>query len=160
MKSNILVMCMAGATLAVSAPALAKPGGGHGMGGGVGGGWGHGGGYGHNVGGGWGNPHHNDFVPAGHRVHGPNYGVNTCPRGLAAKLNGCLPPGQARKYYNLGQRLPRGFGFYTPYNNLPLAFRNQYGVTYPDSRYDYIYRNNSVYVVDPMSRLVADIIGF
>lgn len=153
MKSNILVICMAGAALAVTAPALAKPGGGHGMGGGVGGGYGHGGTV-------HGNPHNVLVAPNGPRVHGPNYGVNTCPRGLAAKLNGCLPPGQARKYYDLGQRIPRGFGFYTPYSNLPLAFRDRYGVTYPDSRYDYIYRNNSIYVVDPVSRLVSDIIGF
>ena len=156
MKGNILVMFMAGATLAVAAPAIARPGGGGGMGGGVGGGYGHGAGVGY----GRGNPHDVLIAPGGPRVHGPNYGVNVCPRGLAAKLNGCLPPGQARKYYNLGQRIPRGFGFYTPYNNLPLAFRNQYGLIYPDSRYDYIYRNHSIYVVDPVSRLVADIIGF
>ena len=62
--------------------------------------------------------------------------------------------------YNVGQRIPRGFGFYTPYNSLPIGFRNQYGVTYPDSAYDYIYRNNNVYVVDPLTRLVTSIIGF
>jgi hypothetical protein len=162
MKSNILVMCMAGAALVVTAPALAKPGGGHGMGGGFGGGWGHeGGGSPHAYGVGRGNPHA-DTAPYGHGPHrgvGPNYGHNTCPPGLAAKHNGCLPPGQARKLYNIGQRIPTGYRFYTPWGNIPLAYRNQIPPIYPDSRYDYIYRNNSIYVVDPRTRLVTDIIA-
>ena len=31
-----------------------------------------------------------------------------CPPGLAKKNNGCLPPGQAKKRYVIGQSLPRG----------------------------------------------------
>lgn len=34
-----------------------------------------------------------------------------CPPGLAKKNNGCLPPGQAKKY-ELGQRLPRDVIYY------------------------------------------------
>jgi len=33
-------------------------------------------------------------------------GRGNCPPGLAKKHNGCLPPGQARKRYVVGQRLP------------------------------------------------------
>ena len=33
------------------------------------------------------------------------YGRGNCPPGLAKKNNGCLPPGQARKRYVVGQRL-------------------------------------------------------
>jgi hypothetical protein len=32
----------------------------------------------------------------------------SCPPGLAKKGNGCLPPGQARKRYVVGQPLPAG----------------------------------------------------
>ena len=34
------------------------------------------------------------------------YGRGNCPPGLAKKHNGCLPPGQAKKRYIVGQRLP------------------------------------------------------
>ena len=153
MKSNILVTAAACAALAIAAPVLAKPGGGNGNGQGMGNGRAVGNGVvvapGRNVG----------SVRGPARVHGPNYGVNTCPPGLAAKLNGCLPPGQARRMFDLGQRIPRGYGFYTPITNIPLIYRNQIPGAYLNGNYDYIYRNNSIYVVDPMTRLVADIIG-
>jgi hypothetical protein len=35
-------------------------------------------------------------------------GRGNCPPGLAKKHNGCLPPGQAKKRYVVGQRLPAG----------------------------------------------------
>ena len=35
------------------------------------------------------------------------YGRGNCPPGLAKKNNGCLPPGQAKKRYRVGQRLSR-----------------------------------------------------
>jgi hypothetical protein len=34
------------------------------------------------------------------------YGRGNCPPGLAKKHNGCLPPGQAKKRYVVGHRLP------------------------------------------------------
>ena len=36
------------------------------------------------------------------------YGRGNCPPGLAKKNNGCLPPGQAKKRYVVGQPLQRG----------------------------------------------------
>lgn len=36
------------------------------------------------------------------------HGRGNCPPGLAKKNNGCLPPGQAKKRYVIGQPLPRG----------------------------------------------------
>ena len=36
------------------------------------------------------------------------HGRGNCPPGLAKKNNGCLPPGQAKKRYAVGQRLPNG----------------------------------------------------
>ena len=37
-----------------------------------------------------------------------SYGRGNCPPGLAKKNNGCLPPGQAKKRYVVGQPLPAG----------------------------------------------------
>lgn len=37
---------------------------------------------------------------------------STCPPGLAKKHNGCLPPGQAKKKYRVGDRLPDDVVFY------------------------------------------------
>ena len=85
----------------------------------------------------------------------PNYGTNACPPGLARKGNGCLPPGQARKIFNVGQRIPTGYNFYTPYSDIPLAYRDRYGLV-NDGRY--IYRDDSIYVVDPTTNLVSRII--
>jgi hypothetical protein len=73
-----LLMIAGAAALAVAGPALAKPGQGHGQG----------------------NPH-------AYGVSGPvGYGIGGCPPGLAKKHNGCMPPGQAKKLYNVGQRFP------------------------------------------------------
>ena len=36
------------------------------------------------------------------------HGRGNCPPGLAKKNNGCLPPGQAKKRYVIGQPLPHG----------------------------------------------------
>ena len=38
-------------------------------------------------------------------------GPKSCPPGLAKKNNGCLPPGQAKKRYQVGQPLPSGVTF-------------------------------------------------
>lgn len=66
-----------------------------------------------------------------------------CPPGLAKKNNGCLPPGQAKKIYDRGDRFDSDM--YRRYN-LPLAYRDTYYDT-PNYyyRYDdsgYIYRVN------------------
>lgn len=49
---------------------------------------------------------------AAHRWYGEHYGSRKgCPPGLAKKNNGCLPPGQAKKYA-IGQPLPSSVVFY------------------------------------------------
>lgn len=84
------------------------------------------------------------------------YGANDCPPGLAKKNNGCLPPGQASRLFREGQRVPGGYNYYTDYNNIPVQYRNQYNLD-PSNRY--IYRDNSIYVVDPRTSLVQRVIG-
>jgi hypothetical protein len=39
------------------------------------------------------------------------YGRGNCPPGLAKKNNGCLPPGQAKKRYVVGQPLAPGLSY-------------------------------------------------
>src|SRR5262245_52710065 len=45
-----------------------------------------------------------------------------CPPGLAKKHNGCLPPGQAKKYYR-GQVLPAGVVWQPVPNDLFIRLR-------------------------------------
>jgi hypothetical protein len=42
------------------------------------------------------------------------YGHGNCPPGLAKKHNGCLPPGQAKKRYQVGRALPSGTHYLPP----------------------------------------------
>ena len=44
--------------------------------------------------------------------YGEQYRVGNCPPGLAKKNNGCMPPGQARKW-NVGRALPRDVVYYS-----------------------------------------------
>jgi hypothetical protein len=84
------------------------------------------------------------------------YGSNDCPPGLAKKNNGCMAPGQAKRLFREGQRVPGGYNYYTDYNNIPVQYRNQYNLD-PNNRY--IYRDNQIYVVDPRTTQVQRIIG-
>ena len=84
---------------------------------------------------------------------GRRYGANACPPGLAAKNNGCLPPGQAKKMFSEGQRIPTGYNFYTPYADIPSQYQSQLD---PNGRY--IYRDDRIYVVDPATQLVTRVI--
>ena len=43
--------------------------------------------------------------------YGKQHKAGRCPPGLAKKNNGCMPPGQARKW-TVGQPLPRDVVFY------------------------------------------------
>lgn len=84
------------------------------------------------------------------------YGGALCPPGLWKKTPRCMPPGQASRAFREGQRLASNYRYYTPYGNIPLVLRDQYDLS-PD--YRYIYRDNVIYVVDPTTRLVRDIIN-
>ena len=44
--------------------------------------------------------------------YGEQYRAGRCPPGLAKKNNGCMPPGQARKW-NVGRPLPRDVVYYS-----------------------------------------------
>jgi hypothetical protein len=77
----------------------------------------------------------------------------SCPPGLAKKGNGCLPPGQARKLFAVGQRLlPAWHSGY----ELPRRYRAFYYDT-PDTFYRYD-EDGYVYRVDGVSGLITAMI--
>ena len=87
--------------------------------------------------------------------HGHHAAMGHCPPGLAKKSPACVPPGQAKKLYNVGQRLPYGFNGYTPYNQIPYDLRNRYDL---DDDYRYIYRDDYLYQVDPTTMIVSQVL--
>ena len=84
------------------------------------------------------------------------YGAGGCPPGLAKKNNGCLPPGQAKKLYNIGQRWPGGYGYKWNYNQIPYDMRAQYGF---DPRYNYYYGDGYIYRVDPATMVISQVVS-
>jgi len=129
-----LILIAGAATLAFTGPALAKPGNGHGQG----------------------NAHANAHALG---VQGPvGYGAGGCPPGLAKKNPPCVPPGQAKKLFGVGQRVPLGYHGLLGYNSLPYNVRNYYGNQLdPYSRY--VYDQNYLYRVDPKTMLVSQILS-
>ena len=118
-----LLLIAGAAALGIVGPALAHPGNGHGNG--------------------HGNPH-------AYGYNGPvGYGVGGCPRGLAKKHNGCMPPGQAKK-------LARGQRWASPYGTRYGYIRNRYDL---DPNYRYYYGNGYLYQVDPRTLLVQQVIS-
>lgn len=126
-----LILFAGVAALSIAGPALADPGNGHG----------HGHGYGH------GNAQGFD--------EGNGYGPRGCPPGLAKKHNGCLPPGQAKKLYR-GDRWQNGYGNFYTYQRIPYDLRRRYDLS---PRYRYYYDNGTIYVVNPRTMLITQIIN-
>jgi hypothetical protein len=80
------------------------------------------------------------------------YGRGNCPPGLAKKHNGCLPPGQAKKRYIVGQRLPST----VVVERLPPVLVTRLG---PAPRgYEYVMVDGDVLRLALGTRLVADAI--
>ena len=128
MKHTLLIA--GAAALAFAGPALAKPGQGHGQG--------------------HGNSHAYDAAgPVG-------YGIGGCPPGLAKKGNGCMPPGQAKKLYNIGQRFPLNYGNRWSYNQIPYDIRTRYHLPQTSN---YYYGDGYIYRVDPRTMLVQQAVS-
>jgi hypothetical protein len=83
------------------------------------------------------------------------YGGANCPPGLANRTPACVAPGQARQMIAAGQRLPVGYNNYTPYDRIPVEYRDQYDL---DADGRYIYRDGRLYDVDPTTSIVRRII--
>lgn len=80
------------------------------------------------------------------------YGRGNCPPGLAKKNNGCLPPGQARKRYVVGRRLPSG----VIWERVPPVLLPR--LTPTRAGYEYVVVDGDVLLMNRTSRLVADAI--
>jgi len=80
-------------------------------------------------------------------------GRGNCPPGLAKKHNGCLPPGQARKRYVVGQRLPAA----VVVQPLPPRLVTRLGPA--PAGYEYVVVDGDVVKLAVGTRLVVDAIG-
>ena len=128
MKKFILIA--GAAALGFAGPALAKPG--------------------------HGNGHGNSHAFGSQGMVG--YGTGGCPPGLAKKNPPCVPPGQAKKLFGIGQRVPLGYQGLLGYNSLPYSLRDYYGRQL-DPRSRYIYDQNYIYRVDPRTMLVEQVLS-
>lgn len=79
------------------------------------------------------------------------YRVGRCPPGLAKKNNGCLPPGQARKWA-VGRPLPSNVVYYS----MPPSVVEQLGSPPPGHRYVRV--ASDVLLIAIGTRLVVDAI--
>ncbi len=80
------------------------------------------------------------------------YGRGQCPPGLAKKHNGCLPPGQAKKRYAIGRRLPAGVA----YQPLPPSLAARIGR--PPEGYLYVMLDGDLAKLAVGTMLVVDAI--
>lgn len=81
------------------------------------------------------------------------YASAGCPPGLAKKNNGCLPPGQAKKMWAMGQPLPAGIVYYP----LPGVLLTQ--LTPAPSGYEYVRVANDILLMAIGTRMIAGAIA-
>lgn len=86
-----------------------------------------------------------------HTYYGEQFKGGHCPPGLAKKNNGCMPPGQAKKYA-LGQPLPRDVVYYP----IPSAVSVQLGT--PPSGYKYVRVASDILLIALGTSMVVDAI--
>ncbi|TAJ38549.1 MAG: hypothetical protein EPO55_15400 [Reyranella sp.] len=77
------------------------------------------------------------------------YAAGHCPPGLAKKNNGCLPPGQAKKLWVIGQPLAAGIVFYP----LPGVLLAQ--LSPAPAGYQYVRVANDILMMAIGTRLIA-----
>ena len=131
-----LILLAGAAALGFASPAIAKPGNGHGKG-------------------------HKGQSALLHGQHGKgslyDKGIGGCPPGHAKHPGVCMPHGQFKKLFEVGQRVPLGYRGLLGYDGLPYDLRNRYGANLdPYSRY--IYQDDYLYRVDPRTMVVSQIL--
>lgn len=95
------------------------------------------------------NDQHRQAARAYYHQHYSN--AKNCPPGLAKKNNGCMPPGQAKKWA-VGQPIPRGVAVYT----VPQPVLVQ--LPPPPYGYRYARIGNDIVLVQTQNQLIVDII--
>ena len=86
-----------------------------------------------------------------HKWYGDQYRAGHSPPGLAKKNNGCMPPGQAKKW-RVGHALPSGVVYYP----VPQPVLVQLGT--PPAGYRYVRVANDILLLAIGSRMVVDAI--
>ena len=81
------------------------------------------------------------------------YDAGRCPPGLAKKNNGCLPPGQAKKAWAIGQPLPPQIA----YESMPRALWSQ--LTPPPRGYEYVRVADDIVLMSTETRVIAGLLG-
>ena len=81
------------------------------------------------------------------------YAAGRCPPGLAKKNNGCLPPGQAKRMWNMGEPLPRQVAYY------PIPRELYAQLTPPPYGYQYVRVDNDILLMVIATRLIAGVLG-
>ena len=85
------------------------------------------------------------------KYYAQHYGGGHCPPGLAKKRNGCMPPGQAKKW-QMGRPLPREVVYY----EVPRTLVMQIGA--PPSGYRYVRVASDILMIAIGSGMVVDAI--
>lgn len=86
-----------------------------------------------------------------HSYYDEEFRGGRCPPGLAKKHNGCMPPGQAKKW-RMGQPLPRDVVIY----DVPPALVVRIGT--PPTGYKYVRVAGDILLIAIGTRMVADAI--
>jgi len=87
-----------------------------------------------------------------HEYYEKEYRRGHCPPGLAKKHNGCMPPGQAKKWH-VGRPLPREVVYY----DVPPALVVQIGA--PPSGYRYVRVASDILMIAVGTGMVVDAIN-
>lgn len=80
------------------------------------------------------------------------FAAGNCPPGLAKKNNGCLPPGQAKKLWAVGQPLPASLVYYP----LPGALLSM--LTPAPAGYQYVRVDDDVLLMVVATRMIANVV--
>ena len=81
------------------------------------------------------------------------YVAGRCPPGLAKKNNGCLPPGQAKKMWSVGQPLPPQVVYY------PIQRELWTQLTPPPYGYEYVQVDDDIVLMLTATRVIAALLG-
>jgi Ni/Co efflux regulator RcnB len=81
------------------------------------------------------------------------YDAGRCPPGLDKRNNGCLPPGQAKKAWVIGQPLPPQIA----HEPMPRALRTQ--LTPPPPGYEYARVADDIVLMSTEKRVIAGLLG-
>jgi Ni/Co efflux regulator RcnB len=81
------------------------------------------------------------------------YAAGRCPPGLEKKNNGCLPPGQAKKMWTMGDPLPPQVVYY------PIPRELFVQLTPPPYGYEYVRVDNDILLIATATRVISGLLG-